>query len=58
MTACLTGAMYIEEILAVHLVPCEGYIGKEFVFIHDNATRHTYCKNRERFHFGSRFSGY
>ena len=37
----LTGARYIEEILAVHVVPYVDYIGNEFTFMHDNAKAHT-----------------
>lgn len=37
----LTGARYIEEILAVHVVPYVDYIGDEFIFMHDNARPHT-----------------
>lgn len=37
----LTGARYIEEILAMHVVPYVDYIGDEFIFMHDNARPHT-----------------
>lgn len=37
----LTGARYIEEILADNVVPYVDYIGDEFIFMHDNAKPHT-----------------
>lgn len=37
----LTAARYIEEILAIHVVPYVDYIGDEFTFMHDNARPHT-----------------
>ena len=37
----LMAARYIEEILAVHVVPYVDYIGDEFLYMHDNARPHT-----------------
>lgn len=37
----LTGARYIEEILAVHVVPYVDFIGDGFILMHDNARAHT-----------------
>lgn len=37
----ITGARYIEEILAVHVIPYVDYIGNAFTFMHDNARAHT-----------------
>ncbi|CAH1973217.1 unnamed protein product [Acanthoscelides obtectus] len=37
----LTAARYIEEMLAIHVVPYDDYIGDEFTFMHDKATSHT-----------------
>ncbi|ERL88653.1 hypothetical protein D910_06037 [Dendroctonus ponderosae] len=37
----LTAVRYIEEILAIHVVPYVDYIGDEFTFMHDNARPHT-----------------
>ena len=37
----LTAARYIEEILAIYVVPYVDYIGDEFTFMHDNARPHT-----------------
>ena len=37
----LADARYIEEILALHVVPYVDYIGGNFFFMHDNARAHT-----------------
>lgn len=43
----LTANRYIEEILVHHVVPYAGFIGENFVFMHDNARPHTAASVRQ-----------
>lgn len=40
-TRGLTARRYVEEVLQEHVVPFSGFIGENFLFMHDNARPHT-----------------
>jgi hypothetical protein len=43
----LTAARYVEEILADHVMPYAGFVGDQFMLMHDNAKPHTARITRE-----------
>lgn len=43
----LTAVRYIEDILLDHVVPYAGYIGEDFILMHDNARCHTARTTRQ-----------
>jgi hypothetical protein len=43
----LTAARYVEEILADHVVLYVGFVGNQFMLMHDNAKPHTARITRE-----------
>jgi hypothetical protein len=43
----LTTARYVEEILADHVMPYAGFVGDQFMLMHDNAKPHTGRITRE-----------